>query len=267
MYDEKDKGLPSESKTPDDHAEQIGIDLLTEAGNISRGGLRSYEDMNKSTVQRVLGNFLSPTFKPKMTFSHTTVTFNTACVNLFAGHQHIVFDMDEENQRLIITPCPSYDRDSLKFANIDIKKNRNKPRTCTTRDFCGMIYEMMQWNRLAKYRCMAIYQEFGDHSLIILNLDECLQVFTEVVETGDGKKKRNTTVNMPEGWRGRFGYTLEELDAKNRLDATNRLLTVDPKTGKRHDSHVTAKLPTPEELMHRPYGGIRVNTEDYDEDV
>ena len=67
MDDEKDKGLPSESKTSDDHAEQIGIDLLTEAGNISRGGLRSYEDMNKSTVQRVLCNFRTPTFQHNMT--------------------------------------------------------------------------------------------------------------------------------------------------------------------------------------------------------
>ena len=185
----------------------------------------------------------------------------------FADHQYIVIGIDEENQRLIIEPCPSYDRDSLKFANIDIKKNRNKPRTCMARDFCGMVYEMMQWNRLAKYRCMAIYQEFGNNSLIIFNLDECLQVFTEVVETDDGKKKRNMTINMPEGWRGRFGYTLEELDAKNRLDTTNKVLTIDPKTGKRHEGHIIAKLPTPEELMHRPYGGIRMNPEDYDEDI
>ena len=61
-----------------------------------------------------------------------------------------------------------------------------------------MVYEMMRWNRTAKYRCMAIYQELGGKSIIVFNLDECLQVFTEIVESGDGKKKRNTIINMPE---------------------------------------------------------------------
>lgn len=266
MNDGNAKMPPVENEKSSDHAEQIGIDLLTEEGKTSRGGLRSYGDMNRATVQRVLGDFLSATFRPKMTFSYESITFNMACVNLFAEHQHVVIDIDEENQRIIIEPCLSHNRDSLKFANIDLKKNRNKPRTCITRDFCGLIYEMMNWNRLAKYRCMAIYQEFGEHSLIVFNLDECLQVFTEVVEVDDGKKRRNTTINMPEGWRGRFGYTLEELDAKNRLDTTNTLITINHKTGERHEANIMAKLPTPEELMHRPYGGIRMKSEDYDEE-
>lgn len=139
---DEDRHIPRAEK--DGHTEQIGLDLLTEDGKISRGGLRSYGDMDRKTVQRVRGDFLSAVFRPKMALSYTTVTFNMACVNLFAHHQHVVIDIDEENQRIILEPCPSYDRDSLKFANIDTKKNRNKPRTCVTRDFCGMIFAMMQ---------------------------------------------------------------------------------------------------------------------------
>ena len=122
---------------------------------------------------------------------------------------------------------------------------------------CGMLYDMMEWNRAARYRSMAIYQELSGNKIIVFNLDECLQVFTEVVKTDDGKKKRNTTVNMPEDWRGRFGYTLEELDTRNKVDLTSTLITIDNITGERHASRIEAKLPTPEELIHRPYGGIR----------
>lgn len=244
---------------------QLGLNLMTEAGNMSRGGLSNYSDMKRESVQRVRGDFLSPTFKPRITFAIDSVTFNMACVNLFPDNQYIVINIDEENQRIIIEPCSDYDRDSLKFANYNLKKEKNKPRKCIARLFCSMVYDLMGWNRAAKYRCMAIYQVLDDKSIIVFNLDECLQVFTEVIESSDGKKKRNMTINMPEDWRGRFGYTLEELDDKYRVDTTNTFITVDNKTGERYSAQISAKLPTPEELMHRPYGGIRLNEENNDE--
>jgi len=235
--------------------EQLQLDLIAETGQKSRGGLKDYNEIRKNGVQRVRGAFLLPTFKAKITFAIDSVTFNMSCVNLFPGHQHIVINIDEANQRIIVEPCNSYDQDSLKFALM--KKGRNNPRKCATRAFCGMLYNMMGWNRAARYRSMAIYQELGGKQIIVFNLDECLQVFTEIVKAGDGKKTRNTIVNMPEDWRGRFGYTLEELDVKNSVDLTSTWVTIDNITGERHASRIEAKLPTPEELIHRPYGGIR----------
>ena len=244
--------------------EQLELDLIAETGQKSRGGLKDYSEIKRKNVQRVRGAFLSPIFKPKITFAIDSVTFNMSCVNLFPGHQYIVINIDQANQRIIIEPSNSYDRDSLKFA---LKKDgRNNPRKCMARIFCGMLYDMMGWNRTAKYRSMAIYQELSGKQIIVFNLDECLQVFTEVVKKDDGKNSRNTIVNMPEDWRGRFGYTLEELDAKTRVDLTSTLVTIDNITGERHASRIEAKLPTPEELIHRPYGGIRIRQEDDNED-
>lgn len=243
----------------DDNREQLSVELITETGQKSRGGLKDYSEMKKGNVQRVRGDFLSPIFKPRITFAIDSVTFNMSCVNLFPDNQYVVINVDEENQRIIIEACMDYDRDSLKFANL--KGERNNPRKCMARIFCSMVYEMMGWNRAAKYRSMAIFQELGDKKIIVFNLDECLQVFTEVVESGDGKQKRSTVINMPEDWKGRFGYTLEEIDAKYRVDTASTFVTVDNKTGERHDSRIEAKLPTPEELIHRPYGGIRSRKE------
>jgi len=242
-----------------DNAEQLGVELIAETGIKSRGGLKSYSEIKKGNVQRVRGDFLASTFKPKITFAIDSVTFNMSCVNLLPDNQYVVINIDENNQRIIIEPCMAYDRDSLKFAYI--KKDKNNPRKCMTRFFCSMVYEMMGWNRVAKYRSLAIYQEFSDKKIIVFNLDECLQLFSEVVESDDGEKKRNTTINMPEGWKGRFGYTLEELDTKSRIDTTSTFVTVDNKTGERHHSQIKVKLPLPEELMHRPYGGIRLREE------
>ena len=229
-------------------------------GKKSRGGINSYEEMKKDRVQRVRGDFLAATFKPKITFAIDSVTFNMSCVSLFPKNQHIVINIDEANQRIIIEPCKAYDRDSLKFANL--KKEKNNPRKCMARIFCAMIYEMMGWNTTAKYRIMAIFQEWGDKQIIVFNLDECLQVFSEVVRSDDGTKKRNTIINMPKDWKDRFGHTLEELEIKNRIDTATTLVTIDNKTGERHVNFISAKLPTPEELMHRPYGGMRPQQED-----
>ena len=112
--------------------------------------------------------------EPKITFSIDSVTFNTSCVNLFPDHQHVVFNIDVENQRLILEPCPAYDKDSLKFANL--QDGKNAPCKCITKVFCALLYSMMGWNQSAKYTILAIYQEFGDKQIIVFNLDESLSL-------------------------------------------------------------------------------------------
>jgi hypothetical protein len=235
------------------------VEITANSVKKSRGGLESPDGIRRNTVQRVRGDFLASTYKAKITFALDSITFNTSCVNLFPRSQHIVINVDEPNQRLIIEPCKSYDRDSLKFANY--KNERNNSRKCVARIFCAMVYDMMGWNRTAKYRIMAIFHDWGEKSVIVFNLDESLQLFFETVESDDGAKKRSTTIIMPEDWRGRFGHTLEEHDAKNRIDTASTFVTIDNKTGEHHTNHISAKLPTPEELMHRPYGGMRPNQE------
>ena len=240
-------------------ADNESLEILAATGKKSRGGLNSYDEIKKDRVQRVSGELLASTFKPRITFSIDSVTFNMSCVNLFPANQHIVINIDIENQRLIIEPCKAYDRDSLKFAIL--KDEKNNPRKCIARIFCEKIYDLMGWSRTAKYRIMAIFQELGDKHIIVFNLDESLQVISKIVKSDDGEKKRYTTIIFPEDWRG-FGPTLDELDAKNRIDTTSTLITIDNKTGERHENRISAKLPTPEEFMHQPYGGMRPRQEE-----
>ncbi len=228
---------------------------VAEPVKTSRGGLRDYGESKAKTVQRVRGEFLSDTFKPKITFSYNTVTFNMACVNLFAGCQHVSISIDEKNLRLIVEPETNYDKNGLKFANF--KDGRNVPRTCTTKYFCLMLFDFMKWNPNAKYRILTVFQQFDDKKIMVFNLDEAQQVFSELVSTEDGKRKRNTTVNMPSAWKDRFGYTMDELDEKTRVHFSSTLVTIDPKTGEKQTGIIVPKHPTAEELIHEPYGGIR----------
>ena len=236
------------------------IPIISETGIRSRGGLQDYSEITSGNVQRVRGEFLSPTFKPKVTLAINSVTFNMSCVNLFPDNQHVSIWIDEPNLRLIIEPTFDYERDNLKFANY--KKGRNNPRKCMAKYFCPMLYEFMKWNPAARYHCLAIFQQFGHKKVIVFNLDECQQVFTEIFQDDDGKKRRKPTVNMPIEWKDRFGYTMTEWETKTRVDFNTTLITVDNKTGERHYGYIEAKLPTPEELIHRPYGGLSRRRED-----
>jgi hypothetical protein len=217
-----------------------------------RGGLRDYSEAKAKTVQRVRGEFLSDTFKPKITLTYKTVTFNMACVNLFQNSQHVSISIDESNLRLIVEPTQDYDKNGLKFANF--KNGRNVPRTCTTKFFCFLLFDLMKWNLNTKYRILTVFQEFGDKKIMVFNLDEAQQVSSEVLPAEDGKMKRSTTINMPPGWQGRFGYTMEELDEKMKIKFSSALLTIDHKTG---EKRIEPMPPTPEELIHQQYGGLR----------
>jgi len=236
----------------------------TEPVKKGRGGLRDYSEVTASTVQRVRGEFLSDTFKPRVTFAYRQITFNMSCVNLFPDDQYVSLGIDEQNLRLLVEPTVGFDKDCLKFALV--KKGKNNPRTCTTKYFCPLLFEFMNWNPKAKYRCLAMFHEFKNHKVIAFNLDECQQVFSEVMETDDGKKKRSTTIIMPDEWKDRFGYRMDELDLRARLDFSTTLITVDSITGERIPSNIRPKLPTPEELMHEPYGGIRAMKEEPESD-
>jgi len=112
-----------------------------------------------------------------LTFAHETMLFNMACVNLFPDSQYVTISIDTEKRRLIIEPTVYHDQNSLKFANF--RKGKNVPRTCTTRIFCQMLFDFMQWNPSEKYRIPTIYQEFDDKKAMVFNLDEAEPVLSK----------------------------------------------------------------------------------------
>jgi len=120
----------------------------------------------------------------------------------------------------------------------------------------------MNWDPDAKYRILTIYREFGDRKVMIFNLGDALEVFSESTEaTEDGKKKRKTTIYMPDAWEGRFGYRNDELAEKRRLDFSSEVITINNKTGERRVGNIEPQPPTPENLIYEQYGGKRSGKE------
>ena len=139
-----------------------------------RGGLRSYSEATADTVQQVRGEFLEDTFKPRITLTYKTMTFNTACVNLFPGCQHVTIGMDEQNRRLIVKATTDSDENGWKFAIF--KNGKNVPRTCTVK-FCTKLFEMMKWSPNAKCRILADVHEVDGMRVLVFDLEDSLLVF------------------------------------------------------------------------------------------
>ena len=210
-----------------------------------------YREIINETGEYVRGEFLSDTFKAKMTISITNVTFNTACVKLFKGYQHVSLCMDKKKKCLLVLAADVNDTICLKFANV--KNDQNVPRTCTTKAFSIKMFQLMDWNPNAKYRILAIYKEIDGKKVIAFNLDDAQQVITEVMESDDGKKKRKITVIWQEEWRERFGYRKSELDEKMLVELSEELVVIDTKSGDGLGDGIEPKPPTAEELILKPY--------------
>jgi hypothetical protein len=238
--------------------------VMTEQERKGQGKISGFSEVIEESVEIVRGDFLADWRKPKVTIGVKTITFNMACVNVFQNCQHITISIDKKKRRLFIQPTKEYDDTNLKFANF--KNGRNVPRISTTKYFCPYLFDFMKWDPEAKYRILMIYQVFGDKQVMIFNLDDAQEVFSEVIEAaGDDKKKRKTTVYLPDGWQGRFGYRNDELAEKRRLDFNNEVVTFNDKTGKGRDI-IEPQPPTPENLMHEQYGGIRKRKETKNDD-
>jgi len=237
--------------------------VMMESEEKSQGGMSDYSEITEELVERVRGEFITDHFKAKITLAYKTMTFNTACVNLFPDCQYVTINIDRhKRRRLYVEPAVYYDDTSFKFANFNVKIGRNVPRPIHTKCFCQFLFEFMKWDPNAKYRILTIFHVFGDKKVMLFNLDDSQQVFSETIETEDGKKKRrNTPPIFPLDWQGRFGHTIGEYAEKRRLDFSNEVVTIDEKTGEARVGSIEPQPPTPENLIHEQYGGIRTRKE------
>ena len=130
--------------------------------------------MYNGSIQRVRGELLSATFKPQITFTIDSLTFNTSCVKVFQYTQYIVISIDEKKRYLIIEPCKADERGSMKFANQ--KGGKNSPRKCPAGPLCRAIYRFMGWNKAVKYIVKGAFLGFGcEDNTFYFKLDGALQ--------------------------------------------------------------------------------------------
>ena len=143
------------------------------------------------TVRRELFAHLR---EPQMTIRKDSITFNTACIEGLEDTVYIQILVNQDQKRLVIKKCEKDDRDSLRWC---IQKNdKRKSRKITGRQFCNMIYKMMSWDNLCRYKILGHRIDYQGETLYVFELDDA-EIFRE-----RPKDAGRTGGNEAEGGKG-----------------------------------------------------------------
>jgi hypothetical protein len=154
------------------------------------------------TVRRELFAHLR---EPQMTIRKDSITFNTACIEGLEDTVYIQILVNQDQKRLVIKKCEKDDRDSLRWC---IQKNdKRKSRKITGRQFCNMIYKMMSWDNLCRYKILGHRIDYQGETLYVFELDDA-EIFRE--------RPKRTKAELE---RLREEMTPEELEAMKQREA------------------------------------------------
>lgn len=154
------------------------------------------------TVRRELFAHLR---EPQMTIRTDSITFNNACIEGFEDTVYIQALVNQDQKRLVIRRCEKDDRDSLRWC---IQKNdKRKSRKITGRQFSSMIYKMMSWDVLCRYKILGHRIDYQGETLYVFELDDA-EIFRE--------RPKRTKVELQ---KLREEMTLEELEAMKQREA------------------------------------------------
>ena len=154
------------------------------------------------TVRRELFAHLR---EPQMTIRKDSITFNTACIEGLEDTVYIQILVNQNQKRLVIKKCEKDDRDSLRWC---IQKNdKRKSRKITGRQFCNMIYKMMSWDNLCRYKILGHRIDYQGETLYVFELDDA-EVFRE--------RPKRTKAELE---KLREEMTPEELEAMKQREA------------------------------------------------
>ena len=169
-------------------------------------GIESLGDLEICQVVR--SEFISPTFRPKMTFNFDSISFSGSCVRLFNCVEYVQLLINIDKKQLIVLPCEKTTKDSLKWCSF--KGGKTVPRQNSCRIFGAKLYELMGWIPDHRYKVQAVYQKIENAELLVFNLEECEMIVPQFSEGADGKRVRKVKRYYPEAWKESFGMTYRE---------------------------------------------------------
>lgn len=221
------------------------------------GGLQSLEELNQYQVVR--SEFISPTYRPKVTINRNEFYFSASCVRLFEDTVHVLILVRPEEKRIIIKPCDENTKDAFKWCVI--KNGKRQPRHSVCRIFGAKLYDVMQWIPENRYKVQAIYQILGGERLLVFNLEECEMVVPEIITLDDGKTVRKLKKYYPHDWRESFGMTFQEHSESYKVDINAHYLLSNARDGSQRDyvfteKNVKGRLPTDSEIIVAPYSYV-----------
>lgn len=135
--------------------------------------------------------------RPAVSIKYGKMTFNMACIRLFAESNFIMTPVNRSKKRLMVVPCQEEESSALQWARIKQSDGTRVNRTISSEEFTLKIFRMMGWNMNCRYKIMgrvALAQP-GPMPVLIFDLTDAIMFDSKPVEvknqmTGEVKKKQ-----------------------------------------------------------------------------
>lgn len=175
---------------------------------MAQGKEVEYEDLSGYELPPAI-HFVMPT-KPAVSIKYGKMTFNMACLRLFADTMFILTPVNRTKKRLMVVPCKEEDGSALQWARVKESDGERVNRTISSEEFILKIYKMMGWNINCRYKILgriAIAQP-GPMPVLIFDLKEAIMFDSKPLEFVDeetGEIKKKQIKYYPEEYRDRIG--------------------------------------------------------------
>jgi len=217
------------------------------------GGLKSLDEINSFDVVR--SEFLSPTFRPKITLNIDKLAFSSSCVRLIPDNSYVQMLFDQGKKRVVLLPCGQYDKDALKWSSSNGAKLN--PKSITARLLCAKLFDFMQWEANNRYKVMAVYQVLEGRKLIVFNLLEYEMVVPEVVMDAKGNVKKKQRSYYPIDWRASFGTAFGDHRSTYEVNLDDYYLMSNKDGANESETTageaITGQVPTASDIITRQY--------------
>ena len=166
------------------------------------------ESFSYAGYQVVRGEFFAHIHEPSITFNQCKVYVNTACVNKLQEVDYVQILVNPIEMKLAVRPCNEDEKDSFRWAGINRKTGRKKPRPITCRLFFAKVAELMEWNPDYRYKMLGKLIQSNGENLFIFDL-AATEVYQRIQLHGEKPRSSRTPV-FPSEWQNQFGLPVEE---------------------------------------------------------
>lgn len=150
--------------------------------------------------------------------SERAMSFNRECVNKMQDSEYVEILLHPIEKLLVVRPSTKKNLNAIKWKKV--KNGKIQPNTVFCSAFAKIIYTLMNWTPIQRFKFLAICQTRGNESILFFDLKEAEHriSFEEPVEVpkSENTTRRRMKTLHPVEWRDSFGPSLPQHAASCR---------------------------------------------------
>ena len=160
---------------------------------------------NDDGYEVVRQEFFARVHEPSITFTHRTVSVNTACLKRLPDVDYVQLLINQEERIVKIRPSSEDEKDALAWCALGAKRC---PKQIVGPAFIVGVMNMMGWNPDYRYKVLGKFYCSNGRSLFVFDLT-MPNIYQRASNDGENPKfARHPT--FPKEWENQFGLPVAE---------------------------------------------------------